>query len=113
LKSVAQQKGVTLPSDLNAKDKALKDKLSGMSGDQFDKTYMSHMLMDHKKDVAEFKKESQGAKDSDIKNFASQALPTLEDHLKMAQDITSKQKGTATQGKPAKKASTTAGNTPQ
>lgn len=87
LKQVAQQKGVTLPTDLSAKDKAEKDRLSKLQGEQFDKAYMQHMVMDHKKDVAEFKKESTSAKDSDVKNFAAQTLPTLEDHLKQAQQV--------------------------
>lgn len=87
LKQVAQQKGVTLPTDLSAKDKADKDRFSKLKGEQFDKAYMQHMVMDHKKDVAEFKKESTSAKDSDVKDFAAQTLPTLEDHLKQAQQV--------------------------
>lgn len=87
LKSVAEQKGVTLPTDLSAKDKAEKDRLSKLSGDAFDKAYMRHMVMDHKKDVAEFKRESTAAKDNDVKNFASQTLPTLQKHLERAQQL--------------------------
>ena len=105
LKSLAEQKGVTLPSDLDAKDKAMKDKMSGLSGDQFDKMYMQHMVMDHKKDVAEFKKESNSAKDNDLKNWASQTLPTLEDHLKQAQQVAGTTKGAAVSTKPSTKAS--------
>ena len=45
------------------------------------------MVTDHKKDVAEFQKESKSGKDSDVKAWASTTLPTLEDHLKMIQDI--------------------------
>ncbi|HWR15912.1 MAG TPA: DUF4142 domain-containing protein [Terriglobales bacterium] len=87
LKQLAEQKGVTLPTEPSAKDKAEADRLSKLSGDQFDKAYMRHMVMDHKKDVAEFKKESTTAKDSDVKNFATQTLPTLEDHLKQAEQV--------------------------
>jgi putative membrane protein len=36
--------------------------------------------------VNEFKRESMSAHDPDIKAFASKTLPTLEDHLKLAQD---------------------------
>jgi putative membrane protein len=111
LKSLAQQKGVTLPADLNAKDKALKDKLSNMSGEQFDRTYMSHMVTDHKQDVAEFKKESTSGKDSEVKQWASQTLPTLEDHLKQAQQIASTEKSPA--HAKAKKSATSASNPPQ
>jgi putative membrane protein len=48
------------------------------------------MVKDHKKDVAEFKKESTSAKDSDLKSWAGTTLPTLQDHLKMVQDISTK-----------------------
>jgi putative membrane protein len=48
---------------------------------------MSHMVADHKKDVAEFQKESSAARDPEIKSFASQTLPTLQEHLKQAQSI--------------------------
>jgi putative membrane protein len=87
LKQLAEQKGVTLATDLPAKEKATKDKLSKLKGEQFDRAYMKHMVMDHQKDVAEFKKASTSAKDPDVKNFASQTLPTLEDHLKEAQKV--------------------------
>jgi putative membrane protein len=79
-----------LPSDLDAKDKALKERLSKLSGEQFDRAYMKNMVRDHTKDVAEFRKESKSAKDNDLKNFASQTLPTLEDHLKQAKSIAPK-----------------------
>lgn len=84
LKTLAQNKNITLPSDLDAKHKALKDRLSKLSGEQFDRAYMQAMLKDHRQDVTEFRRESQGAKDPDVKAFASKTLPTLEDHLKQA-----------------------------
>jgi putative membrane protein len=59
-----------------------------MNGAEFDRAYMKDMVQDHTKDVAEFRKESTSAKDPDVKSFASQTLPTLEDHLKEAKGIT-------------------------
>ncbi len=91
LKSIAEQKGITLPTSLPAKEQQTKDKLSKLSGERFDHEYMEHMLMDHKKDVAEFKKASQTAKDNDIRQFASSTLPTLQDHLKEAQQLAPKE----------------------
>jgi putative membrane protein len=90
LKQVASSKGVDVPSDLNAKDKATKERLSKMSGAQFDKAYMANMVRDHQQDVAEFRRESKMAKDPDVKSFAAQTLPTLEDHLKEARSIAPK-----------------------
>jgi len=85
LKQVASSKGITLPTDLDAKHKAKMDKMEKLSGAQFDRAYMDDMVADHKQDVADFKKEANSGKDSDVKAFAAKTLPTLEDHLKMAQ----------------------------
>jgi putative membrane protein len=109
LKQVAQQKGLTIPTDLSAKDKADKDRLSKLKGEQFDRAYMQHMVMDHKKDVAEFQKESTSGKDNDVKNFASQTLPILQDHLKQAQQVNKAEASPAH----AKKSSTSASANPK
>lgn len=96
LKSIASTKGITVPSDIGAKNQSMYDQLSKLSGAQFDAAYMKHMTADHKKDVAEFQKEANSGKDADIKGFASQTLPTLQEHLKMAQDVSAKVSGGST-----------------
>ena len=87
LKQLAQQKGVTLPPDLDVRHKQLRDRLAKLSGATFDKTYANEMVKDHKKDVAEFKRGANAAKDPDLKAWAGKTLPTLQDHLKQAQDM--------------------------
>lgn len=93
LKQLASKKGIQLPSNLDAKDRATKLRLSKLSGEQFDKAYMQDMVQDHKKDVAAFEQESNSGADADIKNFARQTLPTLESHLKAAETIAPKVMG--------------------
>lgn len=90
LKSIASQKGMTLPTTLSADKRQDLNKMSKLSGAAFDKMYMSHMVRDHKKDVSEFEKEASKASDSTLKNFAQQTLPTLREHLQMAQTIAPK-----------------------
>ena len=85
LKQIASKKGMQVPSSLDKKHQSDMDRLQKMSGADFDKAYMSHMVDDHKQDVAEFKKEANGGKDGDVKGFAAKTLPTLEEHLKLAQ----------------------------
>jgi putative membrane protein len=46
---------------------------------------MQEMVKDHKKDVNEFRTESKSGKDPEIKSWASKTLPTLEEHLTMAE----------------------------
>ena len=93
LKQLAQTKGVTLPTDMSKAQHKDMDKLSKMTGADFDHAYVKMMVMDHKKDVAEFAKESKSAKDSDLKSWAGTTLPTLQDHLKMIQDLSGKMGG--------------------
>src|SRR5262245_40158478 len=78
LHELATQKNVRLPRELDAKDKAAKQRLDKLSGDEFDQAYMADMVADHKKDVAEFQKQSSEAYDPAVKNFAAQTLPTLQ-----------------------------------
>jgi putative membrane protein len=87
LKQIASSKGIQVPDKLNAKDQMTKDRLSKLSGDQFDKAYMSDMVKDHTQDVADFKRESNSGNDPDVKNFAATTLPTLQDHLRQAKEI--------------------------
>jgi len=85
LKSIAASKGVELPADTDKSHKKKMDKLGKLTGPEFDRAYMKEMVSDHKKDVSAFRKEAKSGKDGDVKGFASQTLPTLEEHLAMAQ----------------------------
>src|SRR5262249_19674885 len=95
LTSLAQQKNITLPTTLDAKDKATVDRLSKLSGAQCDRAYMQDMVQDHRKDVNEFRKESQGGKDPEVKAWAARTLPTLEEHLRLAQSASNAAVGTS------------------
>lgn len=87
LKELASSKGIQVPDKLSAKDQMMKDRLSKLSGEQFDRAYMSDMVKDHTQDVADFKLESSSGTDPDVKNFAATTLPTLQDHLRQAKEI--------------------------
>jgi putative membrane protein len=88
LKTLAQNKNVTLPTAIDPHAKAVHDKLSTMTGAAFDRTFMQTMVADHKKAVNDFRMASKSAKDADVKGWAAKTLPTLEAHLKMAQSAT-------------------------
>jgi putative membrane protein len=103
LKAAAGQEGIELPADTSAKDKKLMQKLSGLSGAEFDKAYMDAMVKDHVEDVHEFEKAAKAPGDSPVKTFATNTLPTLKDHLQMARDIDSELKGGANKASSAQK----------
>src|ERR1051326_464148 len=87
LMTVAQSKGITLPTTLDEKHRDQVKKLQAMTGADFDRAYSKLMLSDHKKDVSEFEKQSTKGTDPDLKAFASRTLPTLQEHLSMAQTL--------------------------
>ena len=85
LKQIAASKNLQVPGALDKQHQKDVDRFSKMTGSQFDKAYMSHMVEDHKHVAAEFKKEASSGKDADVKGFASKTLPTIEEHLNLAQ----------------------------
>jgi putative membrane protein len=87
LSSVSQKDGFTpSASPMLAQQKAIA-KLEPLNGAAFDKAYSSMMLKDHVGAVALFKKEAATGKNDDLKSFAKQTLPTLQDHLAMAKKL--------------------------
>ena len=87
LADLASSKGVQLSDKPSSKAQREKDRLSKLSGAAFDREYVKMMVRDHEKDVAAFKRESQQAKDQDLKAWAGKTLPTLEDHLQMIKQV--------------------------
>jgi putative membrane protein len=87
LKSLAQKKGVTLPPGPTGKHEAAVNKLSKLSGEEFDKAYIDEMVKDHENAVKEFEQVSGSAKDADVKAFATKTLPTLKTHLERIRAI--------------------------
>ena len=85
LADLAKTKNVSLPTDLGNEKKSV-DKLSSRTGAAFDKDYMRSMVSDHRKDIKEFEREEKAGMDSDLKAFVTKTLPTLREHLKMAEE---------------------------
>jgi len=85
LKKWASATGYTLPTSLNAEQQKMHDDLKAKKGADFDRMYTDLMVTDHKKDIAEFKKEVSGGSEASLKGFASNTLPTLEHHLMEAE----------------------------
>ena len=78
--------GVTAP----APDTAPPADLQGKTGADLDKAWVDMMVTDHQKAVSMFENASKNASTDDAKKLATDALPTLREHLKAAQDLQSK-----------------------
>jgi putative membrane protein len=90
LAEFATAKGLALATELSGDPKNALEHLTSLSGAEFDKAYMTHMVEDHEKDVAEFDKASTSARDADVKAWAGKTLPTLKEHLEMAKQTARK-----------------------
>lgn len=81
LKQLAATKNITLPANLDSKSQKMLDDLNKKTaGKDFDKAYQNDMLSGHKDAVDAFTKGSNDLKDADLKNFATQTLPTIQMH---------------------------------
>jgi putative membrane protein len=85
LMSLAKKKNVELPKNLEGKYKDEVERLTKLSGEEFDREYMQAMVKDHEEDIKAFDNAAKNAKDPDVKSFASKHLPTLKQHLELAQ----------------------------
>jgi len=90
LLQIAQQKGLTIPNQPDAADRTTAERLKTMKGPAFDRAYMSDMVQDHQKDVAEFRQEAETGTDPALKAFAQKYLPVLQQHLQMAENANPK-----------------------
>jgi putative membrane protein len=101
LKTLAHSKGLTLPTELDAKHKQARDIVAALSGAAFDRAYMDQMRKDHHQAVSDFRQQSSSGSDAELKGWAAKTLPTLEQHMQLADrtnagtDTTGSQNGTS------------------
>ena len=78
LKTIAAGKGLTLPTAPAAKDAAAIAKMSKLSGAAFDSAYKKFAVASHTDAYKVFSSEVALGKDRDLKQFATDTLPTGE-----------------------------------
>lgn len=87
LKQVASAQSMTIPDTLDSRHQSRIDKLSKLSGSAFDKAYVKAQVKDHEEDVRAFQNEAQNGNNAAVKDFANKTLPTLQEHVTMAKDL--------------------------
>ena len=89
LKSVATHANIDMAKiDADMNDhKDLRERLSKLSGMEFDREYIKAMVDDHEKAVKDTKDKAEGADNDHVKQWAAKALPVLEKHLDDAKRI--------------------------
>ena len=95
LKQVASKASIEVPDSLDSKHQSRIDKLSKLSGEAFDKAYVKDQLKDHENDVKDFQAEAQNGTNPEVKTFASNTLPTLQEHLELVKNLNKSEKSMA------------------
>jgi putative membrane protein len=90
LQQLASNLNLSMEQQLSPEQQSRVSRLQNLSGKAFDREYIKSMITDHTKDISEFQRAASQATNPDIKQFAADALPTLQDHLKMAREIAGK-----------------------
>jgi putative membrane protein len=86
LKAAAGTMNVELPADLDAEHRAQAERLTAMTGAGLDRGYVDHMVESHRKSITLFETESQNGSGA-LREFAAATLPTLREHLRMAEEL--------------------------
>ncbi|NML34858.1 DUF4142 domain-containing protein [Paraburkholderia antibiotica] len=82
----ASQRGVDVPK--NDPDAAVLASINNLRGADFDKTYIEQVaLAGEQKALSAFQAEIASGRDEQLKDAAKKALPTIQQHYAMAQDL--------------------------
>ncbi len=92
LSQVAKAHNLSFPPAAPAKEVAMDTTMTALTGATFDKTYIKHMVAGHTKVLSEYKKAAGEVKDPALAAYVTKVTPTVEAHLKAAQDLEGKLK---------------------
>ena len=79
--------GVEMPKAVDSEHGRVSDQIQTLHGKAFNDQYMRDMVADHNKAVQLFQQEHRSGHDPELKQFAQKTLPTLEEHQKMASEL--------------------------
>jgi putative membrane protein len=86
---VAEKAGYSVSTEPNEDQQAEINKLSNLSGKDFDKAYVKEQVTDHQQTLALLKQEVSNGEDQSLVSFAKQSLPIIKAHLEQAQILDS------------------------
>jgi len=85
LMQIAKSLDMTLPEKLDKKRQDQVDKLSKIKGADFDRAYVKDMISGHQEAIMKYEMEVKNSKNAEVKAWAEKWLPTVREHLKLAQ----------------------------
>jgi len=87
LKSIAQKSSIPLPSKTDAEHNKTRADLEKLNGPRFDRAYLSNQTVEHQKMAQLLAWEIGQGEDAEMQRFASETLPAVLEHLRLARDL--------------------------
>ena len=87
LKSLCQEKGWTMPTQMTSEHRQQLETLRNARGDAFDAAYRASQLHAHSMAISLFNDASNNASDRDLKMWANKTLPALKMHSDMMKNM--------------------------
>lgn len=87
LKAIAERKDIKLPKQPEQAKQVGTHQLHDLSNEAFDEAYGQMAVKHHIETIDLFRKEAESGTDAELKAFAQKTLPTLEEHLRLAQQL--------------------------
>lgn len=87
LQRIADDMGVDLPTKISRPQQVEYDKLSALSGTDFDKEYLTYETADHHRDLKDFHDEANSAGDANLKDVARVGERVIARHTKMVEKL--------------------------
>lgn len=88
LMTIAQGKNIVLPTALDAQHQQMVDQLNPVpAGPRFDREYLRMQVMSHQQTLATMQQYAANGTDPELKQFASDMVPVVQNHLQMAQRL--------------------------
>ncbi|MHB1353882.1 MAG: DUF4142 domain-containing protein [Thiobacillus sp.] len=81
LTAIASQKNISIPKAPSGAARRTLDELQSLAGETFDRALLARARDDHEATIALFNREAESGSDPELRTFASDTLPKLQQHL--------------------------------
>jgi len=89
LQALASRFNITLPTSVDSQHQQQMSQMQALNGQQFDRKFAAQEIMDHQKAIQQFQRMANSATDPDVKQYASETVPVLQQHLQRARQFQS------------------------
>jgi putative membrane protein len=87
LAALIKNRNIAIVTGLEQEAKDEYNRLSKFEGNQFDREFLQCMIKGHRKAIDLFETQANDGKETDIRTYAREELPTIRKHLSKAQEL--------------------------